>query len=265
MSKRSRRIALGPLAVGLALLLPVSVALADHAFWGEGRSDTLDNVRFSGSNYIPVTLRSTGPQVDMGSLLRVMDEAGATKLLAGAGIVVRANFAEDEAQGFLWVCTDLSGCAGTWELLDTDHLHHYQVNQGLSQGQFGAAVQLSGTGCNSTFGPCSVDIDHIVQDRGSVATAHARVSGTLGNIDGTVDGQAAFYARNQENDSSGAFTVQYPLWTNAVETVSGLSQDNFYSFSSVKHPNSNQVKMFSISSTKKGICAVVVDNNCPDP
>ncbi len=64
-----------------------------------------------------------------------------------------------------------------------------------------------------------------------------------------------------------AFSSQFPLWALRVKSGAGPSTETqFYTHSSAKHPSSTgDVKMFEISSTNHGTCAVTVSNDCPDP
>lgn len=226
-------------------------ALADHAYWGEYRSGVINNDSImSGADLIPVTFRSSSPQVDAGALVR----SDADSAYGAAGLVVRSTFDSNVAQGFVLGCNATSGCRGEFAR-SNGRIKRYTVNQDNGQGRFnGAYVNLApASTAIQIYGaaPSAQDVTILLDS----SNPHADED----------DATVAFYGRIQSYSTSGAFTIQFPNWIKSVVNIPGTSiVTEYYSVSEVEHPSGSSVHHYTISGTNKGICAVYV-SECPDP
>lgn len=251
--RRSPALQLLPLLLAGAMLivLAISPAYASHAIFGEGRSATFHADRFGiFVDLVPVTLRTSSQQVDMGGLLRTAKD----NIYAGVGLFERTG-SVGKANGFLVVCSNLIGCRG--EMTQTGgRIMFYDVNQGISSKRFNDFnVFLNPLTQNTlSFNGTTPGSDQVIP---IIPISSARSS--------EEDAHVGYYARNQEPDDDAAFTVQFPM----RERVTGVGTNPLvsavsFSVTEVEHPTGTTVNHFVITDANRGICAVF-DGDCPDP
>jgi hypothetical protein len=164
-------------------------------------------------------------------------------------MVVRASFAGDTAQGFLYMTQDGMDPQSAWFFEHAGHENStltYTVDNGVSTGSFGGGFAQIGPVNNGCF-----PVGALFTGMSNLPVIVKPCPGELSQT----TGMPAFGGRIQEYSTDGAFKLHFHDW---------VTSNGAYSVTSAHaHPNSTDVHLFSLEGGGKAACAVRTGGVCP--